>query len=105
MKNILNQLRKTCPTTGKYRGINWSNSWSVIAFPVTGLTALIWFLVRVIPKPSRVTYPCMKVAAPLASTSVGADILQANFPKTGTEEFGNYWYVNQTENNKLIFLR
>ncbi len=32
-----------------------------------GLFALIWFLIRVIPKPSRASYPCMKVAYPLAS--------------------------------------
>jgi hypothetical protein len=31
------------------------------------LVALIWFLVRVIPKPSRATYPCQRVAFPLAS--------------------------------------
>lgn len=36
-------------------------------FPLTGLVCLIWFLVRVIPKPSRLQYPCMKVAAPMAS--------------------------------------
>ena len=29
--------------------------------------ALIWFLLRVIPKPSRATYPCQRVAFPLAS--------------------------------------
>ena len=34
--------------------------------PLTGLACLIWMLVRVIPKPSRAEYPCMKVAAPLA---------------------------------------
>jgi hypothetical protein len=73
MKNILNQLLKTCLTTGKFRGINWSNIWSV--------------------------------AAPLADTSVCLDILPANFPKTETEESGNYGYDKQIENNKLIFLR
>jgi hypothetical protein len=36
-------------------------------FPITGLLALIWFLIRVIPKPSRATYPCQRVVAPLAS--------------------------------------
>jgi hypothetical protein len=36
-------------------------------FPLTGLACLIWWLVRVIPKPSRAEYPCMKVAAPIAS--------------------------------------
>ncbi len=41
-----------------------------LSFPVIGLFSLIWFLIRVIPKPSRASYPCMKVAAPLASTFV-----------------------------------
>jgi hypothetical protein len=36
-------------------------------FPITGLLALIWFLVRVIPKPSRATYPCQRAVFPLAS--------------------------------------
>jgi len=36
-------------------------------FPVTGLLALIWFVIRVVPKPSRATYPCQRVAMPLAS--------------------------------------
>jgi len=36
-------------------------------FPIGGLLALIWFLFRVIPKPSRATYPCQRVAFPLAS--------------------------------------
>ena len=44
--------------------------WKAILFPIIGLSSLIWFLIRVIPKPSRATYPCMKVAAPLASTFV-----------------------------------
>lgn len=37
------------------------------AFPAAGLAALVWFLVRVIPKPSRAAYPCQRAAAPLAS--------------------------------------
>lgn len=41
-----------------------------ILLPLLGLTTLLWFLVRVIPKPSRANYPCMRVAAPLASTFV-----------------------------------
>ncbi|UCF16628.1 MAG: DUF362 domain-containing protein, partial [Phycisphaerales bacterium] len=32
-----------------------------------GLLALLWFLLRVIPKPSRATYPCQRAAFPLAS--------------------------------------
>jgi uncharacterized protein (DUF362 family) len=35
-------------------------------FPLTGLVSLIWLLIRIIPKPSRAQYPCMKAAAPIA---------------------------------------
>ena len=35
--------------------------------PFVGLLSLIWFLFRVIPKPSRAFYPCQRVAFPLAS--------------------------------------
>jgi hypothetical protein len=36
-------------------------------YPLMGLVSLIWLLIRIIPKPSRAEYPCMKVAAPIAS--------------------------------------
>jgi gluconolactonase len=36
-------------------------------FPLAGLVSLIWFLIRVIPKPSRALYPCQRFAFPLAS--------------------------------------
>ncbi len=45
---------------GKYR-------WLKYVFPIAGLASLIWFLIRVIPKPSRALYPCQRVAFPLAS--------------------------------------
>ena len=35
-----------------------------------GLLSLLWFLVRVIPKPSRAAYPCQRVAFPIASSFV-----------------------------------
>ena len=38
-----------------------------LVFIMMGIISTIWFLVRVIPKPSRATYPCMKVAAPFMS--------------------------------------
>jgi hypothetical protein len=64
-KEKMNETR-VCPKTGhpvntrKYR-------WIRLVFPLTGLVSLIWFMVRVIPKPSRATYPCQRMAAPLAS--------------------------------------
>lgn len=35
-----------------------------------GLSATLWFLFRVIPKPSRARYPCVQAAAPLMSSFV-----------------------------------
>ncbi len=39
-------------------------------FIIIGFVSLLWFLFRVIPKPSRATYPCMQTAFPLASSFV-----------------------------------
>lgn len=33
-----------------------------IYFILTGIVSLIWLLIRVIPKPDRITYPCQRVA-------------------------------------------
>jgi hypothetical protein len=38
-----------------------------LVFIIIGFLSTIWFLVRVVPKPSRATYPCMKVAYPIMS--------------------------------------
>lgn len=35
--------------------------------PIAGFLSLVWFLARVIPKPSRAIYPCQRVAFPIAS--------------------------------------
>ncbi len=47
-----------------------SSLWAMILMLLSGLVSLIWFLVRVIPKPSRATYPCMRIAAPVASSFI-----------------------------------
>lgn len=47
--------------------IHSKDFWTRLLFPFIGLASLIWFLTRVIPKPSRASYPCMRVAAPIAS--------------------------------------
>jgi hypothetical protein len=39
----------------------------VALFYAAGITSTIWFLIRVIPKPSRASYPCMRAAAPVMS--------------------------------------
>ena len=58
---------KICPKTGKIISSGRKFKWPWWLFPFTGLAALIWFLVRVIPKPSRAAYPCQRLAFPLAS--------------------------------------
>ena len=55
---------KTCPKSGRIVGINKKNVVLKICFPLFGLAALIWFLIRVVPKPSRIDYPCQQIAAP-----------------------------------------
>jgi hypothetical protein len=42
--------------------------WAWISFIALGIASTIWFLVRVIPKPSRATYPCIRAAAPFMSS-------------------------------------
>ncbi|HEX7584295.1 MAG TPA: DUF362 domain-containing protein [Prolixibacteraceae bacterium] len=44
-----------------------SISQTKLAFLVLGIGSTVWFLIRVIPKPSRAGYPCMKAAAPIMS--------------------------------------
>lgn len=56
-----------CPKTGKPIRQKTKKLLALWLLPFTGFAALIWFLVRVIPKPSRATYPCQQVAFPLAS--------------------------------------
>lgn len=41
-----------------------------VTFIGLGLSSTVWFLVRVIPKPSRAAYPCMQASAPVMSAFV-----------------------------------
>ncbi len=38
-----------------------------LVFIILGIASTLWFLVRVIPKPQRAGYPCMRAAAPIMS--------------------------------------
>ena len=65
-------------------------------FPVLGFASLVWMLIRIIPKPSRAEYPCMKVAAPIASGFVAyvASAVIALFSFKGARHyFRNSKYV------------
>ena len=52
--------------------ITWSRKrpWLMWLLPIAGLTSLVWFLIRVVPKPSRAAYPCQRLMVPLASSFV-----------------------------------
>ena len=59
--------------------------WAKCLWWISGCFALLWFLIRVIPKPTRATYPCQRAAFPVASSFVayllGGGIIAAAFKK------------------------
>ena len=62
--------RLTCPKKNSPPKSQKRHRWFTWLLPAGGLLALLWFLLRVIPKPSRAAYPCQRVAFPLASAFV-----------------------------------
>ncbi|MBI2929362.1 MAG: DUF362 domain-containing protein [Verrucomicrobia bacterium] len=64
------QSSRLCPKTGGRAGVRSLHALAKWLFTGLGLVSLLWFLVRVIPKPSRAAYPCQRAAAPLASAFV-----------------------------------
>ena len=59
----ISKFIKFCPKTG--RPVKPLRKWIL---PLFSILSLVWVLVRVIPKPQRAAYPCMKVAIPFASS-------------------------------------
>ena len=59
-----------CPRVCRKESEQRRHGWTRWLWPLAGLVSLIWFLVRVVPKPSRAAYPCQRVAAPLAGTFI-----------------------------------
>lgn len=62
----LNDLIKRCPKSGRIVGVIAPTMQDAFWFRMIGFFALLWFALRVIPKPSRASYPCQRVAVPLA---------------------------------------
>lgn len=62
-----------------------NRSWGKISVYLLGFAALVWFLIRVIPKPSRAAYPCQRAAFPIASA----------FVIWLTATLGSLWVVNR----------
>lgn len=50
----------------RFMGLKKQKRWTPVIFFITGTASLIWLLIRVIPKPSRLQYPCMKATMPVA---------------------------------------
>ncbi len=61
---------RICPKTGRRIEREREHRWASWMLPFVGLASLLWFLIRVIPKPSRAAYPCQRAAFPLASAFV-----------------------------------
>ncbi|MFC1765561.1 DUF362 domain-containing protein [Planctomycetota bacterium] len=59
---------KRCPQSGKIVGYHFDTFWAKVLFPIVVILAIAWFLVRVIPKPDRMTYPCQKFAMGLGGS-------------------------------------
>jgi len=70
MLNHKKGQQRVCPKTGRPIERKFQYHWLKWLFPLTGIGALIWFLIRVIPKPSRAEYPCQRVAFPVASSFI-----------------------------------
>jgi hypothetical protein len=60
LKHIRHHFKRT---KNQYKGTK-----SALIFPVFGIISLLWVIIRVGTKPSRLRYPCMKVAVPTATT-------------------------------------
>jgi len=71
MNALFQKFIKVCPQTGRIRKITLPGGFYRLLFPFVGLAAMVWILLRVIPKPSRLSYPCVRTAMPIASGFIG----------------------------------
>lgn len=57
---------KSCPKSGRVVALRWRHDAPRVLFPVFALLCVGWFLLRVVPCPSRLAHPCQRIAAPVA---------------------------------------
>jgi len=69
-----------------------SSGFYKFTFFFLGIASTVWFLIRVIPKPSRASYPCMKASAPIMSSFVLYLI----------SLFSSIWILKKTSRHHLI---
>ncbi len=77
MKSYIKKYFKTCPKSGKLIGLKSEGEYSKLIIPFIGLLAILWIIFRVATKPSRITYPCVRVAMPIASSFIAYFVLPA----------------------------
>lgn len=70
LHHLLDQVLKRCPKSGRVVGVRRDTPLARALFPLVGLLAIAWFLLRTLPEPRRAAYPCQQVAA-----SVGAGFI------------------------------
>jgi hypothetical protein len=77
MKSLFEKYIDRCPKSGRITGWKISRNLPMYIIPIVGFFAIIWILFRVVTKPSRLTYPCVRVAMPFASSflALGTTIL------------------------------
>jgi len=63
IRQLLDQVLKRCPKSGRMVGVRRDTLLARALFPLVGLLAIAWFLLRTLPEPRRASYPCQKVAA------------------------------------------
>ncbi len=97
MKKLQEKFFKVCPKSGKIKGLKQLNGFYRLIYPLVGLAALIWVLCRVLTKPSRIEYPCVKTAMPFATGFVAYIILMlasaAAFWRTKKKIFLSPYFV------------
>ena len=67
IRQLIMKQFTVCPRTGKITGLKIGKRKTLLLWIVLGTASVIWVLIRVVPKPSRATYPCQKVAQPIAA--------------------------------------
>jgi hypothetical protein len=67
IRRLVRKQFTVCPRTGDINGLGISTRKSFWIWVIIGLASVIWVLIRVVPRPSRASYPCQKFAQPLAA--------------------------------------
>lgn len=67
---LMKTITKLIHSVKRMKDLNKSNFIYKSLFFILGILSLVWFLIRVIPKPQRAYYPCMRATLPLASSFV-----------------------------------